>query len=107
MTELQIFVPVIVSQLAWTVAFIFVAAVAISAYDTVKRSAVAGATSASSLAMQSPIWSDRESCHEPRPSEKRHPAETWLLEPTDAGETMSSVERSGNKEWSSSRLDPD
>jgi len=55
MTELQIFVPVIVSQLAWTVAFIFVAAVAISAYDTVKRSAVAGATSASSLAMRSPI----------------------------------------------------
>ena len=37
MTELQIFVPAIVSQLAWTVAFIFVAAVAISAYDTVTK----------------------------------------------------------------------
>ena len=37
MTELQIFVPAIVSQLAWTVAFIVVAAVAISAYDTAKK----------------------------------------------------------------------
>ena len=37
MTELQIFVPAILSQLAWTVAFIFAAAVAVSAYDTVKK----------------------------------------------------------------------
>ena len=37
MTELQIFVPAIVSQLAWTVALIFVAAVAISAHDTAKK----------------------------------------------------------------------
>ena len=37
MTELQIFVPAILSQLAWTVAFIFAAAIAISVYDTVKK----------------------------------------------------------------------
>jgi hypothetical protein len=37
MTELQIFVPAILSQLVWTVTFIFAAAVAVSAYDTVKK----------------------------------------------------------------------
>jgi len=37
MTELQIFVPAILSQLAWTVAFIFAAAIAISVHDTVKK----------------------------------------------------------------------
>ncbi|MDC1096923.1 hypothetical protein OAT46_00540 [Gammaproteobacteria bacterium] len=37
MSELQIFVPAILSQLVWTVAFIFVAAVAVSIYDTVKK----------------------------------------------------------------------
>jgi len=37
MTELQIFVPAILSQLAWTVAFVFAAAIAVSVYDTVKK----------------------------------------------------------------------
>ena len=37
MTELQIFVPAIVSQLAWTMAFIFAVAVAVRVYDTVKK----------------------------------------------------------------------
>jgi hypothetical protein len=37
MTSLGTFVPAILSQLAWTVAFIFVAAVAVSVYDTVKK----------------------------------------------------------------------
>ena len=37
MTELQIFVPAILSQLAWSVAFIFAVAVAVSVYDTVKK----------------------------------------------------------------------
>jgi len=37
MTELQIFVPAILSQLAWTVAFIFAAAIAVSIHDTVKK----------------------------------------------------------------------
>lgn len=37
MSELQIFVPAILSQLVWTVTFIFVAAVAVSVYDTVKK----------------------------------------------------------------------
>ncbi len=37
MTELQIFVPAILSQLAWTVAFVFAAAIAVSVQDTVKK----------------------------------------------------------------------
>jgi len=37
MTELQIFVPAILSQLAWTVAFIFAAAIAVGVHDTVKK----------------------------------------------------------------------
>ena len=37
MTELQIFVPAILSQLAWTVAFVLAAAIAVSVYDTVKK----------------------------------------------------------------------
>ena len=37
MTELQIFVPAILSQLVWTVAFVFAAAIAVSVYDTVKK----------------------------------------------------------------------
>ncbi|HIE82920.1 MAG TPA: hypothetical protein EYQ00_03315 [Dehalococcoidia bacterium] len=37
MTELQIFVPAILSQLAWTVAFVFAAAIAVSFHDTVKN----------------------------------------------------------------------
>ena len=80
-----------------------------SAYTTPsKRSVVDGDPSDSNPVMPWPTWRDRESCHESRPSEKKwHPAETRLLESTDKGTTMSSVERSGNKEWSSSRLDPD
>ena len=37
MTSLETFVPTILSQLAWTVAFIFAAAVAVTVYDTVKK----------------------------------------------------------------------
>ena len=37
MTELHIFVPAILSQLAWTVAFIFATAIAVSVHDTVKK----------------------------------------------------------------------
>ena len=37
MTELQIFVPAVLGQLAWTVAFIFAAAIAVSVHDTVKK----------------------------------------------------------------------
>jgi len=37
MTSLEAFVPAILSQLAWTVAFIFAAAIAVSLHDTVKK----------------------------------------------------------------------
>ena len=37
MTELQIFVPAVLSQLAWTVAFIFAAALVLAVYEKVQK----------------------------------------------------------------------